>query len=411
MFYVAALLQVLIYLFVMPSIGLVLDADSPHGVVSLSIAALFAAGFFVGHGVSFGTARRKAPLHIDAFTRVGSIVITVWCAIHITLCFEYGLHDRRIGTDSIALLLSGLSVYELIVIRTLEVFFPYLIAISFFAYWTTRTNIALLPLLALMAAFLSSGAINSRSQVIILGLSALIMLQNVLSPHDIRRLLKVLVVLGAAVVSVVTLVRLSQELDVDAGNYARDEFVKRLDGLEVTSKLIQGSGVKPLGTDPQSLLSPIFSVIPVSDRTTELKELALTTIKANILQNEFSSNERDINSFVITDAYYAGGLIGVLVVGWGFGALTRAVDSRIGATRTRCVHLLLVAAVCNGLALERETTGILIGTLRDWLLLVVLMAVLCKWRRLPSRRFLRVKAAHRPRNDGELSSTQAGAVN
>ena len=381
MYYYFALTQVVVYLLAIPLLDILLNVDSPHDLASLSVAGLFVASVVFGHFLS--SPQKKRTEHYRAmhqFTAVGQLIIVLWCTIHITLCIQYGLYDRRIGTETIALLFSGLSVYELIAIRALEIFLPYLLTIALFNARDGTGVLRYIVPVALISAFIASGAVNSRSQTLVLGLAVLILVQNVLPRRRLSRLLLIFTALGIATATLVTVNRVTQAYDVDATSYTQHEFVKRLDGLEIVSTLIKQGGVSLFGQSPETLLLPLIAAMPVSQRATELKALALTTVKANILENELSSNERDVNSFVITDAYYLGGLLGTCLIGLLVGFVAKYIDRRVGLTKSPYIHLLLVACICDGLVLERESIGIIASVLRDWVLLIILMRVICIWK-------------------------------
>jgi hypothetical protein len=164
--------------------------------------------------------------------------------------------------------------------------------------------------------------------------------------------------------------------DTSANEYLSSEVLQRVDGLEVVSQIIDKYGYQMTGVNVSAALNPITSLIPFLDRAKELKADALTTVKAVILEQELDSKSRDVNSFIILDTYYCGGILGVALVAIIIAYFSRLVDKKIGVTSNWVFQIFLVAIIINFVIMERESVGIVISIARDWLILCVVAFLL-----------------------------------
>jgi hypothetical protein len=112
------------------------------------------------------------------------------------------------------------------------------------------------------------------------------------------------------------------------------------------------------------------------DRAKELKADALTTVKAVILEQELDSKSRDVNSFIILDTYYCGGILGVTLVAILIAYFSRLADKKIGITSNWIFQIFLIAIIINFVVMEREAVGMVISIVRDWLILCIVALVL-----------------------------------
>ena len=173
-----------------------------------------------------------------------------------------------------------------------------------------------------------------------------------------------------------TTFRLRNESDRDFSQYIETEFVQRLDGLEVVSKVASIHGYQPFGINVSAFIPLIKSHIPFLQEAAAYKAAGLTTIKAGILSNELGETARDINSFIILDAYYLGGLLGVGCAGFAIGLLAGFVDKRIGLGRGKVVFVGMVSIAMNLLILEREMLGMAISIVRDFVILLFAFTII-----------------------------------
>jgi hypothetical protein len=231
-------------------------------------------------------------------------------------------------------------------------------------------------LIAILFAFFILGAGSSRSATGLFMISILLIVQNKFEPKTLLRLLYKAGFFAGIIFFAVTISRMSLYEDKSANDYLSSEVLQRVDGLEVVSQVIDKYGYRMTGVNVSAALNPITSLIPFLDRAKELKADALTTVKAVILEQELDSKSRDVNSFIILDTYYCGGILGVSLVAIIIAYFCRLVDKKIGVTSNWIFQIFLVAIIINFVIMEREAVGILISVARDWLILCVVAYLL-----------------------------------
>jgi hypothetical protein len=200
-------------------------------------------------------------------------------------------------------------------------------------------------------------------------LLVVVILQNRIQRKTLAKLAAYLFVGGLIIISTVTAFRLMNESKRDLSQYIETEFFQRLDGLEVASKLVGIHGYQPFGINTSAAIYPIISQFPFSQKAVELKAEGLTTVKASILSNELGEVTRDVNSFVVLDAYYLGGLLGVGCTGFLVGLLSRLIDRSIALSKSWVMFVGMVAIAINLIILEREILGMATSIVRDFVIL------------------------------------------
>jgi hypothetical protein len=299
---------------------------------------------------------------------------------------RYDLYNRRIGTEVAAELFAAIPPLELIIFRTYEVILPFVLALGLINYHARKKKNVLTSfrfgsqavVFSVLVSFLLSGALNSRSQLFFLIFIVFIIAQNTIPSASFRRYLKTGFIVGCIFLVGVTLNRLAyteQDFSID---YFLDQFVTRLDGLDVVSSLISDYGISWTGINISVLAFPLVSMIPFLPEALELKATALTTVKSNILLIEYNSMQRDINSFLVLDVYYTSGLTGVIVAGFliGFGA--KWVDKGVLKSGGKIILAFASSIACNVVFMEREFIGIVIGIVRDFMIILVFSQILIR---------------------------------
>jgi len=374
MLYLFALLQLAVYLFLAPLMRLhffesELGVDYAFGLALVFVLAFVLGAKWAGKSGLFASPGIRLPP--AEFTGIGQVAIATWAGLYVAVVVTYGLSDRRIGTELAAELFAAIPPLVTIFFRSFEVVLPYLIAVITLRYLAVgRLTVGeCVVLLAMLGAFAMSGAANSRSQTAFEVMAIVAIVQNSISRPRLLRLFVALVALASVVMVLVTANRVATSDDVSVEDYVSHEILKRLDGLELLSRIVDSHGIEVLGVNPTAASIPLLAGIPFLARAQSLKAEAMTNVKAVILDEELDSSGRDTNSFVLVDSYYCGGLLGMVSVGLLLGASTRLVDRCIGRTKRRGIQLLLAALALNLVALEREAIGIGVAVLRDWVIL------------------------------------------
>lgn len=376
MLYKICLFQILVYLLFIPITRQVLE-DHPESY-SYFAALFFLLSFIVGGIIFF---QRKGiqiyALQVNNFSIKlgGRLLIAAWSSVYITISINYGLFNRRIGTESAAELFASIPLGALVVFRSFELILPYFFGVFIFQIYDKGKLSAIDKIAAIMLVFgfIFSGATNSRSQTFFILAIAVVLVQNVITKEKIKKLLRISFLIAVLVVFFVSLSRL---MSIDGGiadGYYTREFLVRLDGLEVISRLIDENGISLFGLNSSAIVSPIISSIPFLSAANELKAAALTTVKSNLIFQEFGSLQGDINSFVLLDPYYWGGMVGVLVAGFLIGLFASWADRNVGIASKLVWHALAVAIVGNIIYMEREFISMLLSIIRDWFIFYIFM--------------------------------------
>ena len=373
MLFKVAFLQIFVYLFIAPLTRIFLGKDIKEYHFGIALIFLF---FFAMGGLIF---REKRPIYLnridvlrlDTKTSYKWLIIIAWIAVCTFISFTYGLSDRRIGTEVVAELFASIPPFELMIFRILEISLAFLMSCVLLNFFDNKNSVIINCglFLALVFAFYILGAGSSRSAAGLFMLSLLIIVQNKFEPKTLLRLFYKAGIFAAFIFLVVTASRMSANDDVNVNEYFSSEVLQRIDGLEVVSQIIDKYGYQMTGINASAALNPLISLIPFLDRAKELKADALTTVKSVILEQELDSKFRDINSFIILDSYYCGGIFGVAFVAILIAYFSRLVDKKIGITSSWVLQIFLVAIAINFVVLEREAVGMIVSIVRDWLII------------------------------------------
>lgn len=375
MLFKVVFLQITIYLFISPLVRVILGKDINEYHFGIALIFVF---FFAIAGLIFRGKKQKylhciEVLKLDTETSYKWLMIIAWIAVCTLISFTYGLSDRRIGTEVVAELFASIPPFELMIFRVLEVSLAFLMSCVLLNFFDNKNSVMKNSVLfvALLFAFYILGAGSSRSAAGLFVLSILLMVQNKFEPKTLLRLLYKAGIFAGLIFFAVTASRMSTNDDTNVGEYFSSEVLQRIDGLEVVSQIIDKYGYQMTGVNASAALNPITSLIPFLDRAKELKADALTTVKSVILEQELDSKSRDVNSFIILDTYYCGGILGVAFVAILIAYFSRLVDKKIGVTSNWIFQIFLVAIIINFVVMEREAVGMVISVVRDWLILCV----------------------------------------
>ena len=373
MLFKVVFLQITIYLFISPLVRVILgkDINEYHFGIALIFVFFFAIAGLIFRGKKQKYLHRIEVLKLDTETSYRWLMIIAWIAVCTLISFTYGLSDRRIGTEVVAELFASIPPFELMIFRVLEVSLAFLMSCVLLNFFDNKNSVMKNSglFLALVFAFYILGAGSSRSAAGLFMLSILLMIQNKFEPKTLFRLLCKAGILAGVVFLAVTVSRMSANDDANLNEYFSSEVLQRVDGLEVVSQIIDKHGYQMTGINTSAALNPITSLIPFLDRAKELKSDALTTVKSVILEKELDSKFRDVNSFIILDSYYCGGILGVVFVAILIAYFSRLVDKKIGVTSSWVLQIFLVAIAINFVVLEREAVGMIISIVRDWLII------------------------------------------
>ena len=377
--YIFSLLQIFIYLIVVPAIRFYLYDINIDYKLSVVMFFLF---FFIFGGCLYNKkkVRKKysANLLNINYTKLGFFIIYCWIVLNFIISMQYGLYDRRIGTENAAELFASLPLPILISFRFFEIALPFLISVLIIKKITYSINLnENLLLILLFFSFFSLGAANSRSAFVILIITILIFIQNRVEKEKFKKIAIKSVMAAIFVLLLVQVYRLNT-VELHTSDYLGAEILQRLDGLELISEVIKIHGLEFFGPNQSALFNPLISALPFLPMSAELKSIGLTTIKSVVLSDELGSNLKDYNSFIILDIYYVSGLIGICIAGFFMGLLIRIIDGNIFYTKGIIIQFCLIAASINLIFLEREFFGMLIFFVRDFVIIMAIYYTLMK---------------------------------
>lgn len=336
------------------------------------VSVIFTMAFIVGAALSLSLLKKGKPDYVKKidFTNFGRLIIIIWSLAVIYISFQYGLYNRRIGTEAAGELFSSIPVYALIAFRSFEIVLPFIMSVIIINC-VEKTKISLKDSVLtsiLVVTFYLLGAGSSRAATLILIITLLVLIQNRIPKEAIVRLGTILITISILALSIIQLNRLDSD-ERTISEYAASEVINRLDGIELLSKLTEIHELKLTGINIKSAYNALISLMPLSERSIELKAEGLTTIKSVALDEEFGSKERDHNSFIIFDIYYLFGLMGILGFGLLLGLACCFVDKKIFLNQGAVGLIATVTIGTNLIILEREFFGLIISAFRDFVII------------------------------------------
>ena len=371
-------LEILIYLLISPVIRLFFDEAVDYNYYFL-IFFIFYMGYVISIYFPFRLkgCNREHQVVIN-FTLPGKLVAIVFACLYIYISIKNGIVNRRLGTESMAVIFANLGLFDLAVLRIQEICFPIMLAFSLRVFISpTKISFADYALLFfLLLSWTFSGALFSRTAAIINILSVLLLLQNSISKAVIKKYSGIALGIGLLFFVVISAVRYYPNEEINTKELMFSEFAKRSDGLELSSLIVNKYGYSIFGETFSAWGPPIISAVPFLDEAKEFKENALTTAKSYILTEELDLPFKDYNSFVTTDLYLATGLFGLLVGGFLLGLFTKKFDASIGLNNSRISYALYAAFALNLMVMERDFSGIIIGTFRDFFIYYIFLCFL-----------------------------------
>ena len=373
MLFKVCILQIAVYLFLVPILRNILEDGSFQYSYPISVIYIifFLVGGLLTRNLTFKNNKKICSIEFAKNENSKWWLFIIFVAVCTYISFSFGLYDPRIGTEEAALRISNIPPIYIIIFKGLGVSLPFFIALTIKDLFESRhlTYRILITVLILAFSFFIIGGGSSRSAFGLYLLMSAVILQNNVTSIQIRSLVIKFLLLASISYFFVTFLRLASGDSREISDYFSAEVLQRLDGLEVISYLIGIHGYRLSGIDPFAISNPIIASIPFLDASVALKAAALTTVKSTILLNEYDSSLRDINAFIILDVYYWGGVIGLAISAFIFGFLASWVDNNIELNESSIYQLLMVSIILNMTVMERESISLVFGIVRDFLIL------------------------------------------
>ncbi len=368
------LLQIIVYLFVSPIvISLVGDVGGYRFDFSIIFLISFCIGLVIVRQVS-GRVRVTAFERYPYISFPMKLALIAMALLYIYTVIEYGLLDRRQGAEVMALLFAGLPLIQLVSLRIFEILFYPMLFIILVGLRYDRGKLLKVLLVAFLSAFLFMGALDSRAKLIMPALYYYVLF---IAPRPdwkpISRKIFFLVSLLAAVgVFIIASIRINDLNDVSG--YVLSDFVSRLDGLEFSSRLAEAGSTSWLGTLDFNVFLNFLSAVPFLESAKELKAVGMTSSKNYLLQEVLGSSQFDINNSVITDLYYFGGYVLLVVGGILYGYLVKRFDLVMKSNQIwkgRALLAFMMSFMMNAFRFESDYFGMILNVFRDFCILFI----------------------------------------
>ncbi len=376
MLYKVCLIQILLYLFIVPLIRLVIQDEIINYKFGISI--VFLASFLVSGYFSRALRQEERSNHQAIFYMPEKIdfkwlLFVLFVLVSAFISYKYELYNPRIGTEEAAMRAAQVPPLFVVIFRSLGIALPVFIAIVMAEILKCKRIkiLTIVTVIILIFVFFITGGASSRIALGLYLLMALIINQHLLTTRQFRRISFYFILIAMFMYSAATILRVLSGDSRDLFEYVSAEVLQRLDGLEIVSRLVELHGYQFTGINPVAILNPIISSIPFLDNALILKADALTTVKSIVMIQEYDSSLRDVNSFVVLDVYYWGGMVALVIVAYVVGWTARLVDRGIGMSRGLVYQCFLMAAVVNLTVLESESISLILGIFRTWLILLL----------------------------------------
>jgi hypothetical protein len=374
--------QAVIYLILMPALHArgELGYDPPLLVGLVGVVALLA-GMYAGR---LGKSRTSA--NIRSATPLLEPRPQLWVAfvgvavVYDILSLNYGLLNRRQGSEFMADLYASLPISSLAVIRGFEILvLPIVILYSFSpAPFYQKVVVGLTVLISL--PFM--GLVDSRGRLLVMAITVLsfVPIRTFLqeSVRNIRVYFVAALVLGGFLYFSAD--RAAKYYS--ASDYLQTEVIERLDGLNLVTQLREAQTLPYSGTFDPMLLSPLISRIPFLEAARSAKEIGRTSSKQYFLQDVLRNGRYDDSNSIITDPLYFAGIAGVILSFVALGSIIARFDLVVEGGRLllgRLSTALMFAFAISFVMFENDFVGSLAAFLQSLGLMVPLLWVGCRY--------------------------------
>lgn len=308
------LIQAIVYLLIAPFLRAQLELGyNPSLIVVTTALAALIMGAFVP---PLRTGENRLVLAHSTRLQPQSWLWLAWlglAAAYATLVVQYGLFNRRQGSDVMAELYATFPLPVLIILRSYEILLvPAILLFTFGARNTPRwqrvafalTVIASLPFL---------GLADSRSKLVVLGMSfvAFIPAARFVSYLYSNWRLMAGAAVAAGVFVIVGIQRATQYASLT--DYLFAEVYVRLDGMNLVTQLREASLLKWWGSFDLNMAGPLISKIPFLEAAQTAKLSGRTSTKQYFIQDLLKSRSFDDSNSMVLDPLYFGGIAGLFI--------------------------------------------------------------------------------------------------
>jgi hypothetical protein len=369
------LAQIIVYLFVSPLIITLMGGGDDYRLdLSVFFLLSFIAGlFFVKYRYPITLMRQVVPPPLMKWwLKIGLIVLTI---LYIFAVVANGLVVRRQGSEVMAGIYANLPFFHLLIIRVYEViFFPVLVVVLI-GFQRDHGILIKLILFWFFIGFVFTGVLDSRAKLIIPLLFYYVIFiapKPRWRPIPTKHLMVGAVMLGL----MVFFIGLGRVQDFNGlSEYIIADIVERVDGLLLLSKIEEVIEIPFWGTFDVKIFLNFVALFPFLEGASVLKEMGLTSSKSYYLQVILGSSQFDHVNSVITDLYYFGGYLLLILGSYSYGYFTMRFDISVKSNslwESRVSMAFMLSFLINALRIEQDFFAILINIARDFFILYFL---------------------------------------
>lgn len=371
------LAQVMVYLAIMPFLRSRGELGYHPPVL---VGALAVAAFAVG---AFGFARMKEQPAVQPKLTLAlgpraslSIAIIILAVAYIVLSIQFGLLNRRQGSELMAVIFGTLPLWALAVIRGYELTFLPLVIIYFLSpakipRWE-RISVGTI----IVASLPFMGIADSRGRLLGMALTVLMFLPVATFRKYLFRNIRVIVIVAVVATSFFYYSALRSNAYYSLRDYLQVEVFQRLDGLNVVAQLREAHLLSYYGEWDWNAVGPLISKIPFIEAAQAAKIAGRTSTKQYYIQDVLLSVRLDDSNSMITDPLYLTGIVGMIVVFVILGYICRRFDRfnlRDPFANPRYQIVLALAFATSFVSFEADFMGAIASVLQSLLTLAVII--------------------------------------
>jgi hypothetical protein len=369
------LAQIIIYLFITPLIIMFMGGGDGYRLdLSVLFLLSFVAGLVFVKYRSPATLMRQAvpPPLMRWWLKLGLVVLTI---SYIFVAVANGLMVRRQGSEVMAEIFANLPLFHLLILRVYEVVFYPVLLVVLVGLQRDHGVLVKLLLFGFFIGFVFMGVLDSRAKLIIPLLFYYVLF--VAPKPRWRPIPTKLIVVGALILGLmVFFIGLGRVQDFDGlSEYILEDVLKRVDGLELLSKIDGVVNIPFWGTLDTKMFVNFVAAVPFLEATSVLKEMGLTSSKSYFLQVILGYSQFDHVNSAITDLYYFGGYMLLIFGSYLYGYYVMKLDLSVKSNsiwRSQIVLAFMLSFLVNAIRIEHDYFSIVINTARDFLILYLL---------------------------------------
>ncbi len=306
------LTQAVIYLLVMPYLrGLSELGYNPPLMIGLYATAALAIGCFWPGKMPLVGSTGAGRVHIEPRRQLW-IFILLWVLVYAYVSINFGLLNRRQGSEFMAELYASVPLWALAILRGYELLLVPIILIYGFAARAELGYQRLIVGLALLASLPFMGIADSRGRLLVI---AIYIVCFIPAPRFFGYLTRnVRIYIGGALALgaffFYSFQRSSQYYSLN--DYLLVEVYSRLDGLNIVTQLRDANLLPNFGQFDLAMFEPLISKIPFLEAAQTAKLLGRTSSKQYYIQDLLKSARLDDSNSLVADPMYFAGIAGVI---------------------------------------------------------------------------------------------------